>query len=70
VPCRGDVAKSVGSEGQVENCDGGAGGGEAGAESEGLGFPRMAERIEYSRVAASEPKPNVGSKAVASIDSG
>lgn len=38
--------------------------GDAGTlSSGGLGFPRMAERMEYSRLAASEPKLNVESKA-------
>lgn len=32
------------------------------AESGGLGFPRMADRMEYSRFAASEPKAKLGSK--------
>lgn len=35
------------------------------ADSPGLGLPKIAERIEYSRFAASEPKENVGSNAEA-----
>lgn len=67
---RGEVAKSIGSEGQVEYCDGGAGGGEVGVESGGLGLPRMADNIEYSRLAASDPNAkDDGSKAVARRDS-
>lgn len=31
------------------------------AESGGLGLPRMAERMEYSRFAASDPKAKLGS---------
>lgn len=49
-----EVAKSRGSAGQLYwACCGG--GGEP-VESGGLGLPRMAERMEYSRLAASEPK--------------
>lgn len=33
-------------------------------ESRGLGLPKMAERIEYSRFAASEPNEKVGSNGV------
>ena len=40
------------------------------ADSGGLGFPKMAERIEYSRFAASEPKVYVvGSKGALRRDS-
>lgn len=35
----------------------------------GLGLPNMAERIEYSRFAASEPKEKLGSKGVVSTAS-
>lgn len=31
-------------------------------ESGGLGLPRIAERIEYSRLAASDPKEKLESK--------
>lgn len=60
--------KSIAS-GQDEYADGGAGGGEVEAESVGLGFPRMADSIEYSRLAASEPKAKAGSNAVARMES-
>lgn len=33
-----------------------------GPDSGGLGFPNIADRIEYSRFAASEPKLKFGSK--------
>lgn len=65
---RGEVVKSIESEGQ-EEYGGGGGGGEA-PESDGLGFPKMAERIEYSRLAASEPNEKVGSNEVPSRESG
>ena len=48
----GEVVKSIVSEGQlVYGCCGGGDISDAG----GLGLPRMAERMEYSRLAASEP---------------
>lgn len=69
MPTRGEVANSIGSEGQVEYCDGGAGGGDVGVDSGGLGLPKIEDSIAYSRVAASDPNPKVGSKAVARRDS-
>jgi hypothetical protein len=51
---------------QREYCKSGGGVAE---ESGGLGFPRIAERIEYSRLAASEPNGKLGSKDEASMTS-
>jgi hypothetical protein len=48
------------AEGQ-EVYEGCGGGGEDVEDSDGLGFPNMAERIEYSRFAASDPKVKFGS---------
>ena len=45
-----------------------SGGGDV-EESGGLGFPSIAERIEYSRLAASEPNGKLGSKDEASMTS-
>jgi hypothetical protein len=50
---------SIESVDQREYCRSGGGVAE---ESGGLGFPRIAERIEYSRLAASEPNGKLGSK--------
>lgn len=50
--------------------DGGGGGGGDIVMSGGLGLPRIAERIEYSRLAASEPKEKFGSKGDANNESG
>lgn len=36
----------------------------------GDGLPRMADKIEYSRLAASEPKLNVGSKLNEELNNG
>ena len=55
---RGDVTKSIGSDVQEEyGCvAGGGGGGGLEAESVGLGLPNIADKMEYSRLAASEVK--------------
>jgi hypothetical protein len=50
----------MGSEDQDAYC-GCCGGGDV-SEAAGLGLPRIAESIEYSRLAASEPKVKVVSK--------
>lgn len=58
-------AKSIGSDGQEEYCGACAcGGGEVEDESVGLGLPKIADRMEYSRFAASEPNEKLGSKEV------
>lgn len=54
-----DVVKSIGSSAGQEEYDGPEGG--LVDVSGGLGFPKMAERIEYSRFAASDPKGKLGS---------
>ena len=43
---------------------------EASGCDSGEGLPRMADKIEYSRLAASEPKLNVGSKLNEELNSG
>lgn len=65
------MTKSIGSEGQDEIfCAASDGGGGVEGESVvGLGLPNIAESIEYSRFAASEPNENWGSKEVVSIAS-
>jgi hypothetical protein len=52
---------SIDSEDQGVYC-GCCGGGEV-SEAAGLGLPRIADSIEYSRLAASEPKAKVVSNA-------
>ncbi len=58
----GDVVKSTGSDDQLGyGCC--WGGGDVSSEAGGLGLPRMAERMEYSRPATSESNAKVvGSK--------
>lgn len=59
---RGEAEKSMGSEAEDQEVyDGGGGGGGDVEESDGLGFPKIAERMEYSRLAASEPNVKFGS---------
>lgn len=65
---RGEVVKSMGSDAH-EVYDGGGGGGGDIEESGGLGLPNIADRIEYSRLAASEPKEKFGSNEVPSNES-
>jgi hypothetical protein len=69
-PRRGE-AKSIGSDGQEEYCGacGCGGGGEVEDESVGLGLPKIADKMEYSRFAASEPNEKLGSKEVVRRDS-
>lgn len=57
---------SIESVDQREYCRSGGGVAE---ESGGLGFPRIWERIEYSRLAASEPNGKLGSKDEANMAS-
>ena len=59
---RGEVEKSRGSEAEDQEVyeAGGGGGGDV-EVSEGLGFPKIVERMEYSRLAASDPKVKFGS---------
>lgn len=51
-----------------EGYEDGGGGGDI-VDSGGLELPKMAERIEYSRLAASEPKEKLGSKGDANNES-
>jgi hypothetical protein len=51
-----------------EGYEDGGGGGDI-VDSGGLGLPKIAERIEYSRLAASEPKEKLGSKGDANSES-
>jgi hypothetical protein len=51
----------MGSEAEDQEYECGGGGGGDVEESDGLGFPKIAERMEYSRFAASEPKEKFGS---------
>lgn len=66
-------AKTEGSQGLMSVGFGGADAGEfvdaSGCDS-GEGLPRIADKIEYSRLAASEPKLNVGSKLNEELNNG
>jgi hypothetical protein len=55
-----DAVKSMGSSEGQDEYDGADGAGLV-VVCGGLGFPRMAERIEYSRFAASDPNGKLGS---------
>lgn len=48
---------------------GGCGDWVEGPESDGLGFPSIADRIEYSRLAASDPNAKLGSNGILHIGS-
>ena len=60
--------KSTGSEVHEGKGKSWGGGGDI-EDSEGLGFPNIADSIEYSKLAASEPKVKVGSKEEVRMDS-